>query len=87
MNLCNFFAVAASARLLDRFGRALSQRTDRIPIFVMMCAAIVVLGLLDQTTPQFVPHDLATAQAFRFDQQFAGEIVRASALFHGGGAS
>jgi phosphoglycerol transferase len=71
-----FFAVAASARLLDRFGRALSRRADRVPIFVMVCAAIVVLGLLDQTTTQFVPDYRATAQAFRVDQHFAGEIER-----------
>ena len=71
-----FFAIAASARLLDRLGQRLRRRPDGVPVFVMACTAIVLLGILDQTTKQFVPDYRATAQAFRTDEQFARAIER-----------
>ena len=50
-----FFSLFAAGAFLDRLGPASGRARARDPLFLAVCAEVLVLGILDQVSPAFVP--------------------------------
>lgn len=72
-----FFALAAVALGLDALRTRLAGFRRGRPVFAGVLAAVLVLGLLDQTSSAFVPPYAAIAEQQRSDRAFVREIERA----------
>jgi phosphoglycerol transferase len=71
-----FFSLLAVALLLDALRRRLGPRPARTALFGGLLAAILVVGVLDQTTGEDVPPYRATAAEFHSDADFVAGIER-----------
>jgi phosphoglycerol transferase len=69
-----FIAFFALLALADAAGRCFQGSRRRNVIGVGVIAAVVVLGILDQTTSGFVPNYAADKAIFASDRQFVGQI-------------
>ncbi|HEV7461744.1 MAG TPA: hypothetical protein VGN78_14490 [Solirubrobacteraceae bacterium] len=71
-----FFSFVAVALLLDRLGRRLGPAPGRRVLFGAALAAVLVVGVLDQTTQRDVPAYRATAAQFHSDGTLVAAIER-----------
>ncbi|MDQ6751492.1 MAG: hypothetical protein M3Z33_12165 [Actinomycetota bacterium] len=71
-----FFSFLAAAVLLDALRRRLGPRPARTALFGVLLAAILVVGVLDQTTRENVPPYRASAAQFHSDGDFVAAIER-----------
>jgi phosphoglycerol transferase len=71
-----FFSFLAVALLLDALRRRLGPRPGRTALFGVLLAAILVLGVLDQTTREDIPPYRASAAHFHSDGDFVAAIER-----------
>jgi phosphoglycerol transferase len=71
-----FFSLVAVALLLDRLRRRMGPAPGRRALFGAALAAILLVGVLDQTTQQDVPAYRATAAQFRSDGALVAAIER-----------
>ncbi len=71
-----FFSFVAVALLLDRLRRRMGPAPGRRALFAAALAAVLVVGVLDQTTQQDVPAYRATAAQFRSDGRLVAAIER-----------
>jgi phosphoglycerol transferase len=69
-----FFSLAAVALLLETLRGALERR--RIPglVFPAVLAAVLAVGVFDQTTPAYIPAYDALESAYRNDQQLVASL-------------
>jgi hypothetical protein len=71
-----FFSFVAVALLLDRLRRRIGPAPGRRALFGAALAAILVVGVLDQTTQEDVPAYRATAAQFHSDGALVAAIER-----------
>ena len=71
-----FFSLVAVALLLDRLRRRMGPSPGRRLLFGSMLAAVLVVGVLDQTTQRDVPAYRANAAQFHSDGDLVAAIER-----------
>jgi hypothetical protein len=71
-----FFALLAVGVALDRAGSWLARRRTGRPLFAGVLAAVLVLGVLDQTNATYVPAYGETRGQYRSDRIFVRMIER-----------
>src|SRR5437763_6716178 len=71
-----FFSLVAVALLLDRLRRRVGPSPGRRLLFGSLLAAVLVIGVLDQTTQQDVPAYRANAAQFHSDGDLVAAIER-----------
>src|SRR5207248_10096410 len=71
-----FFSLVAVALLLDRLRRRVGPSPGRRLLFGSLLAGVLVIGVLDQTTPQDVPAYRANAAPFHRDGDLVAAIER-----------
>jgi hypothetical protein len=71
-----FFSLVAVALLLDNLRRRMGPATGRRALFVVALVAILVIGVLDQTTRHDVPAFRANAAQFHRDGDLVARIER-----------
>ena len=71
-----FFSLVAVALLLDRLRRRLGPAPGRRALFGAALGAVLVVGVLDQTTQKDVPAYKATAAQYHSDGVLVGAIER-----------
>ena len=71
-----FFALVTVGFGIDWVRRRLPARRWRTPVTAVVCALIVVLGVLDQFAPDMTPDYAKTEAQFDSDQTFFAEVER-----------
>ena len=71
-----FFSLVAVALLLERLRRRIGPAPGRRALFGVALAAILVVGVLDQTTPSDVPAYRANAARFHSDGDLVASVER-----------
>ncbi|MEI8000027.1 MAG: hypothetical protein WCI50_01630 [Actinomycetes bacterium] len=71
-----FFALVAVGFGIDWARRRFAHRRWIRPVSVVVCALLVVVGVLDQVSPLTVPHYAATRRTFDSDRVFFGRVQR-----------
>ncbi|HEX4108418.1 MAG TPA: hypothetical protein VHX88_09810, partial [Solirubrobacteraceae bacterium] len=71
-----FFSLLALALLLEAGRRALARRGVRARWWAVMLGALVVLGVLDETSTDFIPNYSGAAIQWRSDSSFFGTVQR-----------
>ena len=69
-----FFSLAAVALLLDGLRGMLERRRLPAPVFPAVLVVVLAVGVLDQTTPAYVPAYDAIASAYRADGAFVDSL-------------
>jgi hypothetical protein len=70
-----FFALAALGLVADAAWERLARRRGRAPALgIAALAAVVVIGVLDQTSPSFAPRYTALAAEYESDRAFVSRI-------------
>jgi hypothetical protein len=69
-----FFSLAAVALLLETLRGALDRRRLPALVFPAVLAAVLAVGVFDQTTPAYIPAYDALRSAYRNDQQLVASL-------------
>lgn len=71
-----FFSLAAVALFLDKIQRGTANSRLKATLFNVSLVLILVLGLLDQVSPAFIPNYSQIKNDYLNDQEFAHEIEK-----------
>jgi hypothetical protein len=69
-----FFSLAAVALLLEALRRTLERRSAPVWVFPLVLAGVLAVGVVDQTTPRYVPAYDAIADIYRGDRGFVSSL-------------